>query len=298
MKRHELTTQQWNLIAPFFPDRYHHGNAGHPWNEHRPLVNGILWHLHTGSPWRDVPERYGPWQTVYDRFNRWRKDGTWAKILDALLLRLDNRGLIDRQLWMVDGSVIRASRAAAGAKKNPSPPQLAGPESMQLQEPQDHALGRSQGGFGTKVHVVCDGHGLVLAVWVTPGQRHESKVFEIVLLRAKRPRLAGRSRWPKQVAGDKGYSYQRIRQWLKRHHIQPVISSRSDQPRDDTFDPRTYRKRNLIERVIGWFKECRALGTRFDKLAVNYVAHWLVACIEKLLKRYANRLKIGLSDTT
>src|SRR5215470_4870232 len=94
--------------------------AGHPWKEHRPLVNGILWHLHTGAPWPDTPERYGPWQTVYDRFNRWRKDGMWAKILDALLLRLDKAGLIDRDLWLVDASVIRAHQAAAGAEKKSS----------------------------------------------------------------------------------------------------------------------------------------------------------------------------------
>jgi transposase len=117
MYRYELTDLQWEQIAPFFPDRYHHGGAGHPWKAHRPLVNGILWHLHTGAPWPDTPERYGPWQTVYDRFNRWRQDGTWAKILDALLLRLDQAGFIDRDLWLVDASVIRASRAAAGAKK-------------------------------------------------------------------------------------------------------------------------------------------------------------------------------------
>jgi transposase len=117
MYRYELTDWQWEQIAPFFPDPYHHGGAGRPWKEHRPLVNGILWHLHTGAPWPDTPERYGPWQTVYDRFNRWRKDGTWAKILDTLLLRLDQAGFIDRDLWLVDASVIRASRAAAGAKK-------------------------------------------------------------------------------------------------------------------------------------------------------------------------------------
>ena len=115
--RYELTDGQWEQIAAFFPDRYHHGGAGRPWKDHRLLVNGILWHLHTGAPWPDTPDRYGPWQTVYDRFNRWRKDGTWAKILDALLLGLDQGGLIDRDLWLVDASVIRASRAAAGAKK-------------------------------------------------------------------------------------------------------------------------------------------------------------------------------------
>ncbi len=117
MYRYDLTDAQWEVIASFFPDRYHHGKPAHPWNDHRPLVNGILWHLHTGAPWPDTPERYGPWQTVYDRFNRWRKDGTWAQILDALLIRLDDAGRIDRDLWCVDATVVRASRSAAGAKK-------------------------------------------------------------------------------------------------------------------------------------------------------------------------------------
>ena len=122
MHRYELTDAQWEIIAPFFPACHPDDHPGHPWHEHHRIVNGILWHLHTGAPWRDLPERYGPWQTVYDRFNRWRKDGTWAKVLDTLLFRLDKQGLIDRELWLVDASVIRASRAAAGAKKKCGPP--------------------------------------------------------------------------------------------------------------------------------------------------------------------------------
>src|SRR5262245_6947909 len=121
MHRYDLTDGQWEKIAPFFPDRHHHGGSGPPWKDHRPLVNGILWRLHTGAPWPDLPERYGPWKTVYDRFNRWRKDGTWSKILDALLLCLDKAGFIERDLWLVDASVIRGSRAAAGAKKKAGP---------------------------------------------------------------------------------------------------------------------------------------------------------------------------------
>ena len=117
MYRYDLTDAQWAQIAPFFPDRYHKGKAGRPWKDHRPLVNGILWHLHTGAPWPDTPERYGPWQTVYDRFNRWRQDGTWANILDALLLQLDEAGLIDRELWCFDATINRAHTSAAGAKK-------------------------------------------------------------------------------------------------------------------------------------------------------------------------------------
>jgi transposase len=184
-----------------------------------------------------------------------------------------------------------------GRKKNPDPPPaLGGPEALQLEEPQDHALGRSQGGFGTKVHLVTDGHGTVLAVWVTAGQRHESQAFEAVMLRAKRPRRAGRRRWPRRVAGDKGYSYDGIREWLRRHHIGAVIPTRKDQPRDERFDRAAYRRRSRIEQVVGWYKECRALGTRYEKLAVNYVALWLIASIEKLLRKYSNKLKTGLSE--
>jgi transposase len=157
-------------------------------------------------------------------------------------------------------------------------------------------LGRSQGGFGTKVHLVCAGHGIVLAVWATPGQRHESQAFSIVMLRAKRPRRAGQRRWPRRVGADKGYSYPGIRSWLRRHHLGGVIPTRKNQPRQESFDRAAYRRRSRIEQVVGWYKECRALGTRYEKLAVNYVALWMVAIIEKLLRKYAKRLKTTLSD--
>jgi hypothetical protein len=179
-----------------------------------------------------------------------------------------------------------------GRKKNPpAPPQLAGPEELQLQEPQDHALGRSRGGFGTKIPLVCDGHGIVLAVWATAGQRHESRAFAVVLLRARRPRRVGRRRWPLRVAADKGYSYPGIRDGLRRHHIGAVIPTRKGQVPEESFDRAAYRRRSRIEQVVGHYKECRALGTRYEKLAVNYVTLWMVASIEKLLRRYSKRLK-------
>jgi transposase len=140
--RYNLTDAQWERIAGFFPDRYHHGHRGRPWKEHRRLVNGILWHLHTGAPWPDTPRRYGPWQTVYDRFNRWRKDGTWANILDALLLELDQAGVIDRDLWCFDGTINRAHTSAAGAKKKSRP---------------GAAIGWSEGGANARAAGPCVG---------------------------------------------------------------------------------------------------------------------------------------------
>lgn len=126
MHRYELSDQQWARIEPSLPHRTHHGKQGHPFHDHRPILNGILWILHTGAPWRDLPERYGPWETVYYRFNRWRRDGTWTRIVTSLLDELDDDGRIDPDLWCIDGSVIRASRAAAGAKQKGERPVPAG----------------------------------------------------------------------------------------------------------------------------------------------------------------------------
>jgi transposase len=169
---------------------------------------------------------------------------------------------------------------------------------MQVVEPVDHALGRSRGGFGTKAHLVCDSHGILLAVWVTAGQRHESRWLAEVMRRARRPRRTGWPRWPRRAAGDKGYSYRPVRRWLRRHHIEPVIPTRKDQPRDEGFEKETYRRRNIIERAVGWYKWCRALATRYDKLAVNYLALWIIAEIQYLLRRYPEVLGVGLSETT
>ena len=80
----------------------------------------MLWVLRTGAPWRDLPERFGPWQTVYDHFRRWRENGVFDRILGALQIRLDRAGKIDWDLWCLDGSSVRASRASAGADKKAS----------------------------------------------------------------------------------------------------------------------------------------------------------------------------------
>lgn len=271
--RHALSDDQYRLIEPLLPTN---DRPGHPWKDHRAVIDGILWVLHTGAPWRDLPRAtYGPWQTVYERFNRWVKDGTWGRLIDALHARLDAAGKIDWELFCIDGSSVRAARAAAGAS----------PTDGTAAEPTDHALGRSRGGFGTKVHLVCDGKGLPMAVTVTAGQRHESTQFEAVMGQVRVPRPVGRPRRrPKRLAGDKGYSYPRIRRYLRRRGIGAVIPTRKNQKRIASFDRETYRRRNVVERCIGWLKERRRLATRFEKLAENFLAMVKLAMLERLLK--------------
>ncbi len=81
------------------------------------MLNGILWILRTGAPWRDLPERYGPWQTVYSRFRRWREAGIWEQVLTALQTEATHDGTLDGSLTMIDGSNVRAHQQAAGAPK-------------------------------------------------------------------------------------------------------------------------------------------------------------------------------------
>ena len=118
MKRHELTDGQWALIEPMV--RLSRACTGRPSRDRRTLLNGIFWILHTGAPWRDLPERFGPWQTVYHHFAKWRREGVFAEIIEALQIALDHRGLIDWDLWCIDGANVRATRAAGGAGKKVS----------------------------------------------------------------------------------------------------------------------------------------------------------------------------------
>jgi transposase len=116
VRRHELTDGQWERLRPLLPPQKPPGR-GRPAKDHRTVVNGILWRLATGAPWRDLPERYGPWKTVYSRFRRWQRAGVWDRVLAALQAAGDARGELDWSLHFADGSVVRAHQSAAGAKK-------------------------------------------------------------------------------------------------------------------------------------------------------------------------------------
>lgn len=115
MNRGDLTNEQWQKLEPLLP--LQKPQTGRPNNDHRMVVNGILWVLRTGAPWRDLPERYGSWSTVYSRFQRWRKAGIWDRVLRELQAQGDQEGQLDWELHFVDGTIVRAHQHAAGAKK-------------------------------------------------------------------------------------------------------------------------------------------------------------------------------------
>lgn len=117
--RHELKQWQWEKIKALLPPGKGYGHTGRPTERSdRQMLNGMLWILGTGAPWRDLPSRYGPWQSVYSRFKRWRNTGVFERILDTLGQQRDEEWL------MLDGSIVQAHQDACGAakKKNPTKP--------------------------------------------------------------------------------------------------------------------------------------------------------------------------------
>lgn len=125
MRRFELSDQEFALLEPLLPPA-RSGKRGRPFGSHRAALNGILWVLRTGAPWRDLPEHYGPWSSVYDRYRRWRDNGLIARLLDALRASGRAAGLADADFAAIDGTIVRAHKSAAGAqKKGPRPKKAA-----------------------------------------------------------------------------------------------------------------------------------------------------------------------------
>ena len=115
----QISDEFWAIVEPLMPEVS--GRAGRPWADHRTVLEGICWRYRTGSPWRDLPDEFGPWQTVWKRHFLWSTEGTYQRMLDAARAA----GLIDEsaddaveQFLSVDSTIVRAHQHAAGARKD------------------------------------------------------------------------------------------------------------------------------------------------------------------------------------
>lgn len=171
--------------------------------------------------------------------------------------------------------MIRAHAHAAGARRASG----------------EQALGRSRGGFSTKLHLRADAEGRPVALHLTGGERHDllgvGPLFEQGALRTGR---RGRPRWkPNAVIADKAYSAAWLLEVLRRKRIVPIIPSRADQPENPDFDYTAYRRRNLVERLVGKLKQFRRVATRYDKLNAHYLAFVQIASVMIWLRSFGDR---------
>ncbi|MDN3297606.1 IS5 family transposase [Streptomyces ficellus] len=274
-----ITDAMWDRIEPLMPADPARGRR---WADHRRTLEAIAWKYRSCSPWRDLPIELGSFQTAHKRLIRWAVDGTWERILGALLAAADDGDDVD---WTVsvDSTVCRAHQHSAGARKRGRPGRS---------EPEDHALGRSRGGLSTKVHLASDSRARPLGIHVTAGQAGDAPAFEAVMARIRIPRSGpGRPRTrPTTVLADRAYSSRAIRGHLRRRGIRAVIPQPADQighrlrrgragGRPPSFDAEKYKERNAVERCIARLKQWRGLVLRTDKLAIAYQAALHVASI-------------------
>ncbi len=234
----DITWQKIYTFLKTYPGIYV-GNE----NETRRFIEAILWLARSGAQWRLVPKDYGHWNTLYKRFARWCDRGVW----DALFQHV--AATPDLEWLLLDSTTIRAHPCAAGAlKKN-------GGQAA-------HALGRSGGGFSTKIHIVTDALGLPLEFILTGGERHDSTQADALL----------RARQTDFVIADKGYDFENVRESIEGCGAIPVIPERRNRKQPKWWDGTLFKERHGVECLINKLKHYRRVFARFDKLRTRYLA--------------------------
>ena len=220
----------------------------------RRVLNGIFWVLRSGGPWRDLPGAFGPYTTCYNRFVRWRREGVWSRIMDALA------AAHDAAVQMIDTSIVRVHQHGACIKRN-----------------QRQLMGRSRGGLTSRIHAVVDANGLPVRLALTRGEAHDNRLAG---------KLLSRSKSGSMLLADRCYDAGWIRALAMRRGAWANIPPKRNRCDPINCSPYLYRDRNRIERFFNKIKQCRRVATRYDKLAANYLAFVQLASIRLWLRSY------------
>jgi transposase len=232
-----LTDYRWEKLLLLMK------NTGRIYNkpEHRKTVEGILYRLRTGIPWRDMPPEFGNWSAIFRRFNLWSKKGILKHIFNEL------SKFADFEWVFLDGSIIRTHQHATGAATDG-----------------DEAIGMSRGGNSTKIHLAVDSGGLPVHFELSAGQANDMK---------HAPALIDGLSSVETIIADKGYDSESLRDYIEEQGGKAVIPRRSyKQLGNSEMDWCLYRYRHLVENAFARIKHFRAISTRYDKLERNYAS--------------------------
>ena len=243
MPRLMLTDEHWSkLRAILLEDRVYDKP------EHRNTMEGILYRMRVGCPWRDLPESFGLWNTIFRRFLLWSRKGILQRLFKKLITEPDFEWIF------IDGSIVKAHQHSAGANSK-----------------EDEAIGKSKGGNTSKIHLAVDSYGLPIEFTITGGQLHDSK--------AAKP-LIEMLPYANHIIADKGYDSEGIREQVRERNSIPNIPRKSNSKvGNDDIDWCLYKYRHLVENAFEKLKKYRAIATRYDKLKVNYESMVALACV-------------------
>lgn len=238
--RLEISDEEWNTIYPILAAHKQVRIASEA--ACRDFLVAVLWVLRSGAPWRLLPAEQGQWNSVFKRFSRWCRHGVWDALHQACA------HLPDLQSVLIDSTVIRAHPCAAGAAGSHA---------------EAEALGRSRGGFGTKIHAITDALGNPLDFVLTGGQA--SDIGQADTLLGLTPEGA------KAFIGDKGYDSDALVQAIEARAMEAVIPPRSNRNEKREIDWFVYKERHLIECFFNKIKHYRRIFARYEKTARNYM---------------------------
>lgn len=213
----------------------------------RKMVEGMLYRMRVGCPWRDLPAEFGSWSTIYQKFNRWSSSNKLMKIFKALV-----RGP-DLEWEFIDGSIVKSHQHSTGAATK-----------------ENQAIGKSKGGNTTKIHMAVDAYGLPIDFELTGGEVHDCKNASEFI--KKLPVST-------YTIADKGYDSEEVRDTIRKRASIPVIPRKSNSKVGNAdMDWCLYKYRHLVENLFARIKHFRAVATRFDKLKRNYASVIAMAC--------------------
>ena len=246
MRREYITDEAWIKMLNFF-ENVKEIYIGREEN-FKNFIEAIYWIVKTGAQWRELPEKYGYWNSVFKRFNSWSKKGIWDMLFEFCA---DDP---DLEYLMIDATIVRAHACAAG-----------------YGDQQKEGLGRSKGGFTTKIHAKVDSLGNPLKFIITAGQVADISQAEELLGMAS----------SSYVLGDKGYDADFFRSKIESQKCIPVIPYRCNRKQIIEYDKHIYKERNLVECFFSKIKYFRRIFSRFDKSQRNFSAFlaFVGACI-------------------
>lgn len=208
----------------------------------RLMVEGMLYRMRVGCPWRDLPPDFGDWNSVYKKFNDWSSKEKLTRIFKSLANDPDLE-------WVfIDGSLVKAHQHSAGAASN-----------------ENQAIGQSRGGKTTKIHMGVDSYGFPLEFEITGGEVHDCKAA---------PQLIDKLPLADYIIADKGYDSESLRDQIRGKKSIPIIPRKSNSTiGNDDMDWCLYKYRHLVENVFARLKHFRAIATRYDNIETKLSQH-------------------------